>query len=172
MIRRMTARFVTGAKVFVRILLSVSLPFIAAGCAAASVAVAGQIASAVSAGGDVYHLGKLDSADEVRYDHWLAACRAGAADLHFRVVKERDKGNGRWNCILTDDRHWRVDITVDRRTETMCQTRIDVGFFGSEPMARLVLAAIRRRAGNLPATTPATSQSSHLSSDEIPEPIH
>jgi hypothetical protein len=128
----------------------------AGGCATASVAAVGTMAviaaSAISTGGDIYRLGKLDAADESRYDAWLAACRAAIADLHYTVEKESDKGDGLWICILRDDRRSRVDVTVERRTETICLTRVDVGVFGSEPTARLILTAIRRRAGHLTTT--------------------
>src|SRR5262245_11550122 len=50
------------------------------GCTTAAVATAGTMvglaASAVSTGADVYRMGKLDSADQARYDDWLDAVRA------------------------------------------------------------------------------------------------
>ena len=125
------------------------------GCATATVAAAGTAmglaASAISTGGDIYRLGKLDAADEARYDRWIVACRAAAARLHYRVEKDLDKGKGHWICIMRDDRQTRVIVTVERRTETVCLTRVDVGLLGSEPTARLILASIRRQAN--PAST-------------------
>jgi hypothetical protein len=156
-----------SAKCAALLVLCAALAFCAGGCATAGIAAAGTaagIASAISTGGDVYRLGKLDSADEIPYDQWIAACRSAAATLHYTVIKESDKGKGVWVCILRDARRSRVDLTVDRRTESFCLTRIDVGVFGSEPTARLILATIRRRAGIATATQPATH-----SSDEIPE---
>ena len=121
------------------------------GCATATVAAAGSAvglaASAISTGGDIYRLGKLDAADEARYHEWIAACRAAVSkQLHYRVEKDWDYGNGRWICTVRDARRTRVVITVERRTETVCLTRVDVGVLGSEPTARLILATIRQQA--------------------------
>ena len=134
------------------------------GCATATVAAAGTAvglaASAISTGADVYRLGKLDAADEVRYDHWLAACRAsvGKGGLSYHVEKEADDGDGHWTCVMRDDREKRVILSVERRTATVCQTRVDIGLLGSEPSARLILATIRRNYANThppPTTVPA-----------------
>jgi hypothetical protein len=152
------------ARCVVLVVVCAGLACCAAGCVAAAAGTVPAIATALETGADVYRLGKLDSADEVRYERWVAACRSGIAGLHYHVEKEADKGKGRWMCIMRDDRRSRVDITVDRRTEAFCLTRIDVGVFGSEPTARLILATIRRRAG-----ISAASQPTSHSSDEIPE---
>ena len=122
----------------------------AGGCTTAAVASAGTMvgfaASAVSTGADVYRLGKLDSADEARFDEWIVAVRAAAADLHLKVEKEsRNNEKGEWRCTLLDERRAKIKVIVQRRTATLCRTRIDVGWFGSEPTARLLLAHVRVR---------------------------
>jgi hypothetical protein len=123
----------------------------AGGCATATVASAGAMAglaaSAVSTSADVYQMGKLSSADRARFNDWIADVRAAAADdLHLKVVKESlDNEKGEWRCTLADDQKAKIKVFVQRRTETLCRTRIDVGLFGSEPTARLILARIRFR---------------------------
>jgi hypothetical protein len=139
----------------------------ACGCATAAVATAGTMAgiaaSAISTGSDVYRLGKLDSADEVRYAQWITATRQATDDLGFTIELENDNGKGNWRCTIADDRKSRIRIYIDRRTETLCRTRIDVGIFGSEPTARLLLARIRDNAPMPPpkahrrSTTTSTS---------------
>src|SRR5689334_1289023 len=66
----------------------------AGGCTTAAVVSAGTMvgiaASAVSTGADVYRLGKLDSADHVRFDERIAAVRASADELGLKTVKESD----------------------------------------------------------------------------------
>jgi hypothetical protein len=139
------------------------------GCTTAAVATAGTVAgiaaSAVSTGADVYRMGKLDSADEARFDQWIAAAHAAAADLHLTIRKQADSGKGEWRCTLADDRKSTIGIYVERRTETLLRTRIDVGVFGSEPTARLILTRMRvhaeranAKAGNAPATAPSGDQ--------------
>ena len=119
----------------------------AGGCTTAAVVsagtVAGLAASAVSTGAEVYSLGKLDSANEARFDEWIGAVRAAATDLHLKIAKESDKRKGEWRCTLVDERKAKIKVFVQRRTETLCRTRIDVGWFGSEPTARLLLARVR-----------------------------
>src|SRR3954470_8936210 len=140
----------------------------AGGCATAAVATAGTLAgiaaSAVSTGADVYRMGKLDSADEARFDQWIAAIRAAGADLNLKVQKWSDDGKGVWRCTFADDRKATISVAVERRTETLCRTRIDVGIFGSEPTARLILIRMRVHAspagmktGNDPTTAPSTA---------------
>ena len=119
----------------------------AGGCTTAAVVSAGTMAglaaSAVSTGAEVYSLGKLDSADEARFDEWIGAVRAAAGDLHLKIDKESNKREGEWRCTLVDERKSKMKVIVQRRTETLCRTRIDVGWFGSEPTARLLLARVR-----------------------------
>jgi hypothetical protein len=122
----------------------------AGGCATAAVASAGTMiglaASAVSTGADVYQMGKLSSADQTRFDDWIADIRAAADDLHLKVVRESlNNEEGEWRCTLADDQKAKIKVFVQRRTETLCRTKIDVGLFGSEPTARLILARIRFR---------------------------
>ena len=134
----------------------------ATGCTTAAIASAGTMVglapSAVSTGADVYQLGKLDSADQARFDDTIAAVRAAAADLHLKMAKEsRDNAKGQWGCTLVDERGSGARVIVQRRTETLCRTRIDVGWFGSEPTARLILSRIRAHAGSCTATTTTTA---------------
>jgi hypothetical protein len=129
----------------------------AGGCTTAAVVSAGTMAglaaSAVSTGADVYRLGKLDSADEAHFDEWIGAVRAAAADLQLKIEKEsRNNEKGEWRCTLVDDRRSKTRVIVQRRTGTLCRTRIDVGWFGSEPTARLILAHVRLHGD--PATRP------------------
>jgi hypothetical protein len=106
----------------------------------------GLAASAVSMGADVYRLGKLDSADAVRFEQRVDAVRSAAGELGLLVVKESlDARKGEWRCTLADDRKSNAKVFVQRRTETLCRTRINVGIFGSEPTARLILARVRIR---------------------------
>lgn len=149
----------------------------AGGCATAAVATAGTLAgiaaSAVSTGADVYRMGKLDSADQARFNQWIACARAAAADLHLTIQKWSDDGKGYWHCTVADDRKATIDVNIERRTETLCHTRIDVGIFGSEPTARLILTRMRvhndpalAKAGKGPATAPSSDSGGARNPDE------
>lgn len=145
----------------------------AGGCTTAAVATAGTVAgiaaSAVSTGADAYRMGKLDSADQVRFEQWIASARAAAVDLDLNVVKWTDNGKGEWWCTLADERRSMIGISIERRTAALCRTRIDVGLFGSEPTARLILNRMRFHAEPVPAksrnastTAPSTEKAPQL----------
>ena len=84
----------------------------------------------------------------------------------WRSRSRADDGKGVWLCTLEDDRKAAISVAVERRTETLCRTRIDVGVFGSEPTARLILIRMRSvhasptgtKTGNDPTTPPSTAR--------------
>ena len=161
MIRRF-GRIVVGVVVYAGLLAGAAG---LGGCAAATIATAGSVAglaaTAVSTGADVYHLGKLDSVELAKQIDLVDAIRQTAADLHLDITREQHDKKGKWSLRLTDEWGTTIDISVERRTETMSRTRINVGLFGSEPTARLLMLRIREHLPLAPAiharptTTPA-----------------
>lgn len=156
-----------------RLFTSVILLFVTAGvcgCATATVATVGAAAgiavSAVSAGADVYRLGKLDTAEMARYHDALAAVHAAAADLSLRrhcpttcdTCQCAKPDVARFTYL--DEHEAEIAVVVERRTETLVHLRVDVGWFGSQPTARLMMERIRanlaRSATTRPTTQPAT----------------
>jgi hypothetical protein len=71
------------------------------------------------------------------YDDVVAATlRAGEAlDL---TAREKNLGTNRAFIRFTDEAHDRVDITIERRSNTMTVIRFDVGWFGPTAFGRLV----------------------------------
>jgi hypothetical protein len=103
--------------------------------------------ASVSAGPEVFSAGKLDGAFMVEDVKCRAAVRLAAKDLQLHIVHEH-KGSGgrqRWYFLLQDDRKSNIVITVERRTPMLCWCRVDVGLFGSEPTAQLVMVRIKSR---------------------------
>ena len=130
----------------------------AGGCAAIPLAMIGTAlgvaGSAASVGGSVYSQGKLDSAEMATPERWSAAVRAAAADLNLSVfeVPPADPDGVR-TFTLADDHKAKIGVRVEPRTRTLLLNRIDVGLFGSEPTARLLLERVRRHAGTLDDAT-------------------
>jgi len=122
--------------------------FAMTGCAAATLATAGSVAgiaaTAVSTGADVYHLGKLDSAEMIRLPELIDAVHQTAIDMELTIISEKQEAPGKQYMVLRDDRGTEIGITLDRRAERLCFCRINVGLFGSEPIARLLLFRIRQ----------------------------
>jgi hypothetical protein len=102
--------------------------------------------TAASAGPAVYKAGKLDTAfmaDSVVVE---SAVRAALVDLCLRTDRDssKDKRGDIWIFQFEDDRKTKIEVILERRTRTLCSCRVDVGFFGSEPTARLVLSRIEQ----------------------------
>jgi hypothetical protein len=121
--------------------------------------VAGAVGSAFATGNDIYQLGKIDTAEMARYDQALSATRAAAADLHLATKLDRQDPDGTSDLSFEDDKGAPVGVHVEPRAETLVRIRVDVGFFGSEPTARLFLGRLRT---HLPtARAPTTGPNIH-----------
>lgn len=94
------------------------------------------------------------------YDEVVAAAlRAGEAlDL---TAREKSIGNDRAFIRFTDAAHDRVDITIERRSNTMTVIRFDVGWFGPTAFGRLVdqqiVAGLREPASAAEARPPSSN---------------
>ena len=128
--------------------LCLMLVSVSSGCATVSVATAGTIAgiaaSSISTGAEVYRLGKLDAVEMDTFEDATAAVRLAASDLELKIVEdEKKKGKDEWSFELSDDVKNTLSVRVQQRTDRLAAIRVDVGIFGSEPTAHLVLARIR-----------------------------
>jgi hypothetical protein len=133
------------------------------GCATASIAAVGTVAGfasdAITTGSSVYRLGKLDSVDLATIDQMETAVRAMAKELKLSIIEEEKSEDGEWYFKLKDDEDATIEITLHSRTEIMCKSRVNVGWFGSEPTARLILQRVRDRLPLPPEVRPpATSR--------------
>lgn len=121
-------------------------PLLLSGCAALPLAalgtVAGITATAVSTGADVYSMGKLDSAELAQLHEVHDAIHHIAAEMGLSFVRE-DAEPGKFHFRYADSQEAITKITLDARTPELTRIRIDVGVFGSEPTARLMLKRIR-----------------------------
>lgn len=92
----------------------------------------------------VYQQGKLDTVFMADYAEVRAAVQLAARDLRLRIVRSRpaSKHEPIWDYKLEDDMKSKLEITVERRSANLCRCRIDVGLFGSEPTARLIMSRI------------------------------
>ncbi len=132
----------------IRLGIVVSALPILGGCAAAPLATLGTVAdiagTAYSTGTSVFKDGRLDTAVMADSRQIEDAVRSAAWDLRLQVLRDRrvrpNKPN--WEFELEDDRGAKFDISVEQRTETMAVVRVDVGYFGSEPLCRLVTARV------------------------------
>jgi hypothetical protein len=127
-----------------------------ASCAVAPIATLGTVVdiagTAVSTGSSVFKDGKLDTALMADFVSLRQATRAAAwdLDLHFLRDQEVGKNGQNWEFEFEDDTGAKFHVSIRRRTDKLCFCQIDVGLFGSEPVARLMLSRIQ---AHLPAPT-------------------
>ena len=133
-------------------------------CALIPLATVGAVVNiagtAASAGPAVWKAGKLDSAfmaDSVAVE---MAVRSAAAELCLRTLHDsnKTKRGDIWDFQFVDDQKSNIEVVLERRTPMLCRCRVDVGFFGSEPTARLVMSRIELHLPK-PAEPPATLES-------------
>ena len=132
-----------------------------AGCVAAPIAALGVVgnvtdigSAAFSTGTEVFTGGRLESVEFCTQHQGEVAVRWMLNDLRLRT-ETVETDDDRTQFVISDDTGSKVEIELVRRTAAVCQMRINVGWFGSEAYARLLLKSVR---GRLPAVTgsPAT----------------
>ncbi|MEM9882295.1 MAG: DUF3568 family protein [Planctomycetota bacterium] len=110
-----------------------------AGCGV-ELAVLGAAASAASTGSAVVKQGKLDASWMGSFDLVVAAGEAAVGDLGLVIIRsDGDAAAGHWTITALDQDKEKIIVTVDRKSVALTEFRIDVGWFGSESTARLVL---------------------------------
>ena len=132
-------------------LAALSVLLTANGCAllpVAALGVAGNVAdigsAAFSAGTEVFNAGKLESFEFCSFEQGQDAVRSMLNDLRLHSTKSEFEKNKAY-YLWEDETGATVDITVRERSAAVCGFRIDVGYFGSEAYARLLLKSIRAR---------------------------
>jgi hypothetical protein len=120
--------------------------------------IAGAASSAVSAGADIYGMGKLTTSEMSHFDATTQAARRAAADLCLTPTKEERRKGGVALLEFKDDKGASVTVRIEPRTAMLVNVRIDVGWFGSQPTARLFLARMRTHLPQpaVPSTAPAS----------------
>jgi hypothetical protein len=113
--------------------------------------------TAVTTGSSVFKDGKLDTALMASGGDLEEATRKMACDLGLRITLDRRVRPKleNWEFKLEDDHGGMIDISIVPRSSKLCLCTIDVGLWGSEPLARLMLARMMSHLPK-PATQAAT----------------
>lgn len=111
------------------------------GCAAV---VLGGAAAGAGAGTVAYIKGELQATEGVSLDRAWSAARGAVQEMKFVVTnEERDAVRGKINALGVDNR--KIQIKLERRSESVTQVNIRVGVFGDETVSRLILERMRAR---------------------------
>ncbi len=100
--------------------------------------------AAAGAGIVAYTKGELTTAEEADLDRVWAAAQGAMDDLDF-VIQSRLTTAGSAKLIARGAGSRRVTVTVERRVGNLTEISVRVGYFGDEPLSRLILQKIRRR---------------------------
>jgi len=84
---------------------------------------------------------KVRSYQIVRYEDAVEAAQRAAGTLTLENQK-KDIKEGHAHLRYTDERQEVIDILIERRTTTITFIQVDVGFFGTAGMSRLILLQI------------------------------
>ena len=96
------------------------------------------------AGMVAYAKGELTAAETADLDRVWAAAQGAMDDLDF-VIQSRLTTAGSAKLIARGAGSRRVTVTVERRVGSLTDITVRVGYFGDEPLSRLILQKIRRR---------------------------
>src|SRR5436305_867525 len=109
-------------RLILRLLLALAgaaLAGASSGCTGITVAtlgsVAGAVGSAFDTGNDIYHLGKIDTAEMARYVDAMAATRAAAKDLRLKGRLDRQSPDGTADFSFEDDKGAPGGVHIERR---------------------------------------------------------
>jgi len=114
-----------------------------AGCAAGlDLAVIGAASQAAGTGSAVFSAGKLKAVGMVDAESARTAVLIAADELSLTVEEETSPRPEKYRIVLRDDRNTHVWVNIEQRTPALTRLQVNVGLFGSEPTARLLLARI------------------------------
>jgi hypothetical protein len=112
------------------------------GCSACIVGSAATVgAGAAEAGVTRFEVGKVTRFEIARYEDVIEASRLAAEDLSLDLKEEKIETN-RASFRYRDDKNQKIDLLIERRTETITYIIVDVGIFGPKGLGLLVLNQI------------------------------
>lgn len=128
-----------------RVILTLTLLGTAAALSACEPVTATTIGMNVArSGAAFYSSGKIYAVRIADFDDVVGAVRDTAAALAMSF-EEEDVDDDRAMLKYEDDDGATILIVINRKTEVLTAFRVDVGAFGSEPLARLFLAQVEER---------------------------
>ena len=112
------------------------------GCTACMVSSAASVGGgAADAGVTHFHMGKVARFEVARYEDVIEASRRATEHLSLDLKKEKlEEDQGSFTYL--DDKNQKIDLLIERRTETITYIEVDVGILGPKGLGLLVLNQI------------------------------
>ena len=112
------------------------------GCTACIVGSAGPAgASATEAGVTRSEMGRVTRFEIAQYEDVIEASRLAAENLTLDLKEEKIEEN-RVSFRYLDDKDQKMDLLIERRTDTITYIKVDVGMFGPQGLGLLTLNQI------------------------------
>ena len=108
-------------------------------CLVGSAATVG--AGATEAGVTRFEMGRVTRFEIAQYEDVIVASRLAAENLSLDLKEEKIEEN-RASFRYLDDKDQKIDLLIERRTDTLIYIRVDVGIFGPQGLALLTLNQI------------------------------
>ena len=108
-------------------------------CLVGSAATVG--AGATEAGVTRFEMGRVTRFEIAQYEDVIVASRLAAKNLSLDLKEEKIEEN-RASFRYLDDKDQKIDLLIERRTDTLIYIRVDVGIFGPQGLALLTLNQI------------------------------
>ena len=112
------------------------------GCTACIVGSAGTMgAGAAEAGVTRFEMGRVTRFEIAKFKDVIEASRFAAEDLSLDLKEEKIEEN-RASFRYLDDKDQKIDLLIERRTDTITYIKVDVGIFGPQGLGLLTLNQI------------------------------
>jgi len=108
-------------------------------CIVGSAATAG--AGAAEAGVTRFEMGRVTRFEIAQYEDVIEASRLAAENLSLDLKEEKIEEN-RASFRYLDDKDQKIDLLIERRTDTITYIKVDVGIFGPQGLGLLTLNQI------------------------------
>ena len=112
------------------------------GCTACIVGSAATVgASGAEAGVTRFEMGRVTRFEIAQYEDVIEASRLAAENLALELKEEKIEEN-RASFRYLDDKDQKIDLLIERRTDTITYIQVDVGIFGPQGLGLLTLNQI------------------------------
>ena len=112
------------------------------GCTACLVGSAATVgAGAAGAGVTRFEMGRVTRFEIAQYEDVIEASRLAAENLSLNLKEEKIEEN-RASFSYLDDKDQKIDLLIERRTDTITYIEVDVGIFGPQGLGLLTLNQI------------------------------
>jgi hypothetical protein len=113
------------------------------GCTACLLGSSGATVGAGAAGAGVtrFEMGRVTRFEIAQYEDVIEASRLAAENLSLNLKEEKIEEN-RASFSYLDDKDQKIDLLIERRTDTITYIKVDVGIFGPQGLGLLTLNQI------------------------------